>query len=346
MKIYQAKGLNAVFFKTYLLRRGPKCQRSLGDGKAFLPAPFFSLHSALIRKAGSVIIAAVALLNGASAIGQVEIGLTVTPARALLYEPIRATVVIHNNTGGILNFDAGQGSPRFFFEVERHKHETIKLTDRRPLLFGLKLVSSGSATNVFNLTSLYTLQPRGLYKVKAYLEWNNVLFASQPVDLEMLKGFEIARMIAGVPGEEGTMRVYILEYLTRQTGEQLYLRIEDANSRTVYGMHKLGHIVRVRKPEMKVDESGNMHILFQAMSMIFVHTAFTPYGVQLFSREYPDRSNRICLNSLPSGRVTVSPLQPTEQKTTGNIPLPHDSSATQSVPAKARLGRGGFFGPK
>lgn len=300
-----------------------------------------------IKKAGAIAITGSALLVGAPAIGQIEVGLTVAPVRALLYEPIRAAVVIRNNTGGLLAFDAGQGSARFFFDVERNKYETVKLTDRRPLLFGLKLVPAGSATNVFNLTSLYAMQLRGLYKVRACLEWNNLLFVSPAIELEMLRGFEIARMIAGVPGEERAMRGYILEYLPQEKGEQVYLRIEDANSTTIYGMHRLGHIVRVRQPEMKVDESGNVHILFQTMSMIFIHTAFTPYGVQLFSREYADRSNKISLHSLPSGRMSVSPLAPEEQSGGGgSIQSPPVSSSTQGVPAKARLGRGGLLGPK
>jgi len=306
---------------------------------------------AVFKKAGWVFIAVVALFVVRPASGQIELALTVEPARALPYEPIYAKVVICNNTGGVLLFDAERDSARFFFELERDKNNAVKQNDRTPLLFGVKLVPAGSATNVFNLTSLYAMQARGLYKVRAYLEWNNLLFSSQPVELEMLKGFEIARMIAGVPGEQGTMRVYILEYLTQERGEQVYLRIEDGNSSTVFGMHKLGHIVRVRKPEMKVDEAGNVHVLFQTMAMVFVHTAFTPYGVQLFSRNYADRSNKIALLNLPNGQVSVAPLPMKEkkaEKAPGDVLLPQDSSSTQSesVPAKARLGRGGLFGPK
>jgi len=298
----------------------------------------------LFKKVVCALIAAMALFIGWPVFGQIELALTVEPVRALLYEPIYAKVVIRNNTGGVLPFDAGRDSARFFFELERNKNNTVKQNDRAPLLFGLKLVPAGSITNVFNLTSLYAMQSRGLYKVRAYLEWNNLLFSSQPVELEMLKGFEIARVIAGVPGEQGAMRVYILEYLTQEKGEQVYLRIEDANSSTVYGMHKLGHIVRVRKPEMKVDEAGNVHVLFQTMAMVFVHTAFTPYGVQLFSRNYADKSNMITLVNLPNGQVSAAPLLPREQNAAGSI-LPQDSSATQSVP-NAQLDRGGSFGPK
>jgi hypothetical protein len=285
-------------------------------------------------------IAVAALFLGLPAFGQVEIALTVEPVRALLYEPIYAKVVIRNNTGGILPFDAGPGSARFFFEVERNKNNVVKQNDRAPLFFGIKLVPDGSATNVFNLISLYDMSSRGLYKVRACLEWNNLLFSSQPVELEMLKGFEIARMIAGVPGEQPAMRIYILEYLAQERGEQVYLRIEDANSSTIYGMHKLGYIVRIRKPEMKADEAGNVHVLFQTMAMVFVHAAFTPYGVQLFSRNYADKSNMIALVNLPNGQVSVAPLLPKEQDAAGN-----DPAATKSAP-KVRLGHGGLFGTK
>ncbi len=293
--------------------------------------------------------AALAIFLASPASAQIEVVLTVDPVRALLYEPVYAKVVIRNNTGSVLPFDAESGSARFSFDLERNRNVAVKQNDRTPLLFGIKLVPAGTSTNVYRLTSLYDMQSRGLYKVRAYVEWNNILFSSPPVELEMLKGFEIARVIAGVPGEQGAMRVYVLEYLTQERGEQVYLRIEDANSSTVYGMHKLGHIVRVRKPEMKVDEAGNAHVLFQTMAMVYIHTAFTPYGVQLFSRGYEDKNNKIDLVSLPNGQVTVSPLflkEKNEQNAAGNVSLPLDSSPDKSAPSKARLGRGGLFGPK
>jgi hypothetical protein len=289
------------------------------------------------------LIAASALLAAAPAPGQIEVGLDIAPVRALLYEPVQAAVVIRNNTGEMLCFDAGPVSARFFFDIELNKHEPVRLLDRRPLLAGLKLVPAGCATNVFSLTSLYAMQARGVYKIRACLEWNNVLLVSPAVELEMLKGFEIARLIAGVPGENGATRIYILEYLPQEHGEQLYLRIEDSDAAAVYGMHRLGHIVRVRKPEMKTDESGNLHVLFQTMSMVFIHTAFTPYGVQLFSREYVDRTGKIGLHNLSNGRISVSPLPPEGTSAGGSAAL---SNAVAPAAPKPRLGRGGLFGPK
>ncbi len=286
------------------------------------------------------------LLAGSKLSGQVELDLTVEPVRAILFESIYAQIVIRNNTGGILSFDRERDSARFFFELERRKHNAVRQKNHTPLMFGVNLVPGGSKTNVFDLTSLYSMQSHGMYKLKAYLEWNNLLFVSQPVVLELLNGFEIARLIAGVPGEQGEIRAYILEYLGKKKGEQVFLRIEDSSSSKVFAVHKLGHIVRVRKPEMKIDEAGNVHVLFQTMAMVFVHTAFTPYGVHLFSRNYLDKSNRIALVNLPNGRVSVEPLPPKENISSGNILLPMASSSNLVTPAESRLGRGGLFGPK
>lgn len=302
---------------------------------------------ALTKRNIPAFFAAAALFAGMPLSAQVELSLTIEPAKAILCEPVSARVVIRNNTGGILTFDAEHDSARFFFELERSRNIAVKQNDRTPLLYGLKIVPGEIVTNLFNLTSLYAMQTHGLYKLRAYLEWNNLLFASRPFELEMLKGFEITKLIAGVPGGQGAMRAYILEYMTKENGEQVYLRIEDSDSSAIYGMYNLGHIVRVRQPEMKVDEAGNVHVLFQTMAMVFVHTAFTPYGVQLFSRSYADKNNKIALVNLPNGRVSVSPLPTKSQEAAGNAALPQDSSSTtQRVPGKVRLGRGGLFGPK
>ncbi|MFA7160462.1 MAG: hypothetical protein WC299_14280 [Kiritimatiellia bacterium] len=294
----------------------------------------------------AALVCAAAFFTAMPLSGQIEIQLSVDPVRAILYEQVNARVTIRNNTGGILAFGGESGSAGFFFELDRRRHHAVDRRDRSPLMSGTRLVPGGSVTNDFNLTSLYAIQVRGQYKLRAFVEWNGLLFASQPVDIEILNGFEIARIIAGVPGGEGASRTYILEYLGKEKGEQAYLRIEDTDGTAVYAMHRLGHIVRVRKPDIKVDEAGNVHVLYQTMAMIFVHTAFTPYGVQLFSRNYVDRSNKISLVNLPSGQITVEPMPPKDQISSGNVILPQEGSSNQPSAPGVRMGRGGLFGPK
>lgn len=283
------------------------------------------------------------ILCSAMAHGQVEVALSLAPAKALLYEQVEAKVILRNNTGGMLAFDAASGSSRFFFQVERGRDETVKPANRSPLFFETSLLPGEARTNIVELTALYGLRSRGSYKVRACVERNDVLFVSPFMDLEIMKGFELARVINGIPGDPGAVRTYILEYFAKHEGEYVYLRIEDDQSRTVFGMHNLGRVIRVRHPEIKVDEAGNVHVLFQTQPLVFVHTAFTPYGVQLFSRTYMDRTGAISLQSTTSGQISVSQAA---AASTNLTEMPGENSTQQTPGAKPKLGRGGLFGPK
>ena len=297
----------------------------------------------------ALVAALAAWLITAPAPGQIEVSVSVSPSRAVLYEPIEAAVAIRNNTGGVLTFGPGRDSARFFFELERVKNELVPLRDRSLLMSGKQIVPAGTQTNVFSLTGLFELQGRGVYRLRACVEWQATCFASAPVEFEILKGFEIARVIAGVPSEPGAMRVYTLEYIAKDKGEYAYLRIEDEQAKVVYGAHQLGQIVRVRKPELKIDEVGNVHVLFHGISMGFTHAAFTPYGVHLFSKYYPARKGTVSLRSMPNGHVAVDPAVDQEPPAGGaqaeNAPAARGDEEIEKAVRK-KMGRGGLFGPK
>ena len=98
---------------------------------------------------------------------------------------------------------------------------------------------------------------------------------------------------------------------------------------------------------MKIDEAGNIHVLFQSTAIIFVHTAFTPYGVQLFCRTYVDKSNKIYLVSMPNGQISVPRVYSAINSATGEDKQMAGPRVSANPSAgKIRLGRGGLFGPK
>lgn len=296
-----------------------------------------------------VLAAVIACTAGGPLFAQIDLSLAVEPRQALLHEPVNARVSVRNNTGAVLGFDSGADAARFYFEIRRDRDEAVDQLDHAPLLYGTKLVPAGHLTNGFCLTSLFSMCRRGAYQVKACIEWNNTLFASPAVNLEMLKGFEIARMIAGLPGEPGAMRLYRLEYLPKNNGEYVYLSIADEQSGKIYGMFNLGRIIRVRKPEMKVDEAGNIHVLFQSTAMVFYHIAFTPYGVRLFARNYADKSNQISLVYMPNGQISVPAGYSDMKSAAGDDNPPASAPGGGNAPPPGqgpRPGRGGLFGSK
>lgn len=273
---------------------------------------------------------------------QVAITLTLPSAKALLYEDVIATVVIQNNSGQMLTLDSIPGTVRFWLDVERDVGQIIRRRDDAPLVSDVKIMPGEVRTFGFNVPRLYAIRSLGRYKIRAGVEMNGAHCVSPETMLEIVNGFEFQRLTAGVPGDAHAMRTYILSYLQRDGVENIYLRIEDAD-KTVYGMFNLGRVVRVRPIEVKVDEAGNVHVLFQTMGMGFVHTAFTPFGVQLFAKTYTGTRGRASLAQQPNGQITVPEgLETTPPAATTATTTVEDKVALDK--AKKKVGTGGMLG--
>ncbi|MDD5678132.1 MAG: hypothetical protein PHW60_09115 [Kiritimatiellae bacterium] len=269
---------------------------------------------------------------------QVAITLTLPSAKALLYEDVIATVVVRNNSGQMLALDSTHETARFWLDVEREGGRIIPRRDDTPLVSDVKIMAGEARTFGFNVSRLYAIRNHGLYKIRAGVEMNGAQYISPETTLEIDDGFELQRLTAGVPGDTYIIRTYILSYFQRDSVENIYLRIEDAD-KTVYGLFNLGRVVRVRPPEIKVDEVGNVHVLFQAMGMTFVHTAFTPFGVQLFAKTYTGTRGNATLVQQPNGQITV----PDGVEIAPPAAITAEDQAAMKK-AKKKVGTGGMVG--
>lgn len=235
---------------------------------------------------------------------QVAITLALPSAKVLLYEDIVATVTVQNNSGQILALDSVRGPVRFWLDVERNDGRIIPRCSDLPLLSDVEIMPGEARKFGFNVSRLYAMRSEGLYKIRAGVVMNGVNYVSSETILEIARGFEFQRLTVGVSGDACATRTYILSYFQKDGVENVYLRIEDAD-KTVYGMFNLGRVLRVRPTELKADEAGNVHVLFQTMGMGFVHAAFTPFGVQLFAKNYTGVSGRASLTQQANGQITV-----------------------------------------
>ena len=269
---------------------------------------------------------------------QIAITLTLPSAKAVLYEDVIATVVIQNNSGQMLTMDSIRGPVRFWLDIERDGGRIIPRRDDVPLMSDVKIMPGEVRKFGFNLPRLFAMRSQGLYKIRAGVEMNRAHYVSPKMTLEIVRGFEFQRLTAGVPSDAYAMRTYILSYFQRDGVENIYLLIEDAD-KTVYGMFNLGRVVRVRPTEIKVDEVGNVHVLFQTMGMGFVHTAFTPFGVQLFAKTYMGTRGRASLVQQPNGQITV----PEGIETVPSVATMVEDKAALDK-AKKKVGTGGMFG--
>lgn len=237
--------------------------------------------------------------------GQISLSLSMPESKVVQYEPVKANVTIGNNSGQLISFGSDTSSARLLFYIERGNGFIIRRRNAEPLISDLSIMPGETRIFKIELSRYYPMLDIGLYIIKAVVEWNSVGYTSSGIYIEVVKGFELARIKAGIPGDKGAVRTYVLEYLQMGIGENLYLRIRDDRRNMICGMFNLGRLVRVRKPVLKIDESGNVHVLFQTIGMGYVHTAYTPYGVRLFSENIGAGRYIVSLEELPNGRITV-----------------------------------------
>lgn len=237
--------------------------------------------------------------------GQISVGLNIKNPKVIPYEPLVAKVTIQNNTGSILKFGTGDSTSRVRFEVEKKDDKLVHKRGTTALLSGTQIVPGGKRIFTIDIASEYVLNATGLYDIYAVVDWHSSSYYSKKVMVDIVRGFEIKRISAGVPGDKNALRTYVLEYLDKSFGEDLYLRIEDMNTKAVCGVYKLGKVVRVHTPSLQVDEAGNLHVLFQTIGMKYVHAVFTPYGLPLRSETHVAKRGRIGLMQMPNGQITV-----------------------------------------
>lgn len=252
--------------------------------------------------------------------GQIAIDLKIPSSKVLLYEPVKASVVIRNSSGQMLSFDSDRVMTQLRFDIEMGNGTVIRRLNAVPLMSGVRIMTGETRSFEFNVSKFYDIRKLGQYTIQAVITCNSVDYASQCRHFEVVEGCELLRARAGIPGDEGAVRTYIVEYLQRGRGEDLYLRIKDERENAIYGVFNLGRIVRVRMPELKVDEAGNVHVLFQTIGMSYIHTSFTPYGVYLSSTNLVGITSGVLLKELPNGKMTVVKKEAPVEKKLPSLP--------------------------
>lgn len=242
--------------------------------------------------------------------GQISLGVTLASPRILLNESFNAEVAMRNTSGRLLSFGTNEDLAHLGFQIEDGTGRVLQPYSDTHILDGVDVMPGEIRAFSVALSSFFPFHSARIYRIKAMLEWESVIYASRAVSLEVVSGFELTRMSAGIPGDPEAHRTYILEYVKKEKEEHLYLRIADERKGEVCGVFNLGRLVRVKKPELRIDDRGNVHILFQTTGMGMVHTAYTPYGSLLFSNGLANgKSAPVSFKRNPDGRVTAE-LEP------------------------------------
>lgn len=263
-----------------------------------------------IRSLFAGLLSACLALPALPSFAQVAVDFTFMENKAIMYEPIIARLSLKNNFGNPIRFGASPTDARLIFDIQTTGGDYIFPHSKDPLLTGVDINPNETREMEIEIGRLFPLQRLGRFKAQAIVEWRGAAYGSKPRILEIANGVELMRIKASVPNSEDELRAYILKTMPKDDGTELYLLIEDEAGGRICGLVNLGCFIRSPDPSMRVDEVGNLHVLFRAIGGSFVHSSFTPFGVRLFSDPIsPGPGGKAELVNMPNGDVGIKTIQ-------------------------------------
>ena len=252
-----------------------------------------------------VVTAMVCAISALPAAAQIDMQCRLENGRTLLFEPVVVSLDIINNTGDILDFSGAVPNAHLAFDVEQSPGVVVPPTGV-PLFNQAVTIKPGDTfTGKVNLQAAYKITDTGPYMVTTRVEWGGKIFVSPKLFLDVLPGLEIGKLVAGIPEDPSAMRTYTLRTLNRDRSEVVFLRINDDEEGTCYGVFDLGTIVRMFQPKLLVDEVGDIHVLHQSGPWQFTHSVFTPHGDPVMQEVYSGEGSIINLKRSEDGQIAV-----------------------------------------
>ena len=250
---------------------------------------------------------AAAILCAASlAHAQVSVEILLDQEQYLREESVPIKVRITNRSGQPLAL--GKEADWLTFTIERDKHVISRSSDM-DLSGEFSLDSAFAATRTVDLIPYYDLHP-GRYSVSATVkmkDWKQE-FSSKGKFFEVVRGTKVWEQEFGVAVANAApeVRRYVLQQAQYQKRLMLYLRVTDADERHVFRVTPVGPLVSFSKPEVQVDGTSHLHLLFQTGARSFRYAVYGPSGDVVIRQTHDYANTRPVLRGTDSGKIYVA----------------------------------------
>lgn len=237
---------------------------------------------------------------------QVQVDLSIKRNLYIVYEPILAKVTITNLSGNELDL-IDEGYKKWFgLELTTSEERPIAPLETTYSNEPLQLGPGQKISRTINLTPLFPISEFGGYRLRAivFVARENKYFYSRPLNFEITEGHLLWQKTVGVPGSNATRTVSLLAHRLPETN-QLYIRIEDKETGTVYCTHQLGRLLAFATPDVLFDRQNQVHVLQNIAPKSFVYSHIGLNGEILERKSYSESSSRPKLLLGSDGHVLI-----------------------------------------
>lgn len=199
-------------------------------------------------------------------------------------EPMTATITVTNRSGSDVILGGPKGKAWLIFNMKDSLDRSIsplQATSDEPIAFpaGERMVRKVRITDTHYVTE------QGTYSITAsvYHPPSGDYYLSNRVRFVITdeKPYPPTPILFGVPeGFEGAgrKRQYVLMIHRDEDRSYLYFRLQDERTGQKLITYSLGPVSVVRPPQVTLDRSNNLHVLFLARPDYSIYCVFTPDG--------------------------------------------------------------------
>lgn len=267
---------------------------------------------------------ALVLASALSAHAQIATSLSLTKKQFVAGEPVTAVVTITNHAGQELLFRGDERTPWLDFVVKRD-NGSPSIPKGRNSFGTVKIPAGQSMSRQVNLSQLFPLADQGTFTVYAVVRTPGQTsegFVTNRCLFSITGGRPYWTQKIGFRGQTREFRV--LNYAGDQS-TQLYAQVVDGRTGMPINTFSLGDALMFRKPQVTVDGSQTMHVLFLVSPTMWVHARVSAEG-KLVKREFHLRGAQGDPQMMTQGDGTVSIANS----------QPYDPQAAQEARTKAR----------
>jgi hypothetical protein len=249
-----------------------------------------------------------ALLASAVAVrAQVNVEIVLDDQQFLRGEPVTGRVKISNFSGQALR--VGEDPEWLAFLVTGTDGKALRALEAMPPVKPFTIGSAQTVALRMDLAPYYDLQTAGRFGVTARMKFAQLEkeFTTEPGKFDIISGVKVWTAEVGVPGRTPpVVRKFALQQAAFFKETRLYARVTEADEADLVRVVALGALPSAGRPEAAVDNSSQMHVIFQAGQKKFTYALITPEGDLIIRQTYEITGTRPRLRAEDDGRIVVS----------------------------------------
>lgn len=271
---------------------------------------------------------------------QLQVDIALKRSLYVSYEPLVINVTVQNLTGNSLHLADSKSAPWFGFQIETLAGRPVAPRTSSYSNAPIMIPAGGKISRSINLTPLFPISEFGGYRVRANIHdaSRNQFHTSPPLTFEITEGRPLFNKTVGVPANQpgggGTRDITLMTHRL-PASTQLYLRIQDPKTGTVYCTHRLGRIVTYGTPQIELDANNRIHILQNVAPKAFLYSHIGLNGEVLDRKTYNQLSKRPGLKKTADGSYQVvgaALIDPAAAAAKAEQPLPTLSDRPVPLP--------------